>query len=213
MSTVRAFFNNERIATGRNSKDGRFFQAYPFKQYFDNKTIWREHVIKTIKEKEVVFVDEDKPVDKPVEKEKPVEQMSYQYSENTIVTLPAGRYYIGDVCYALKDILYDTVFGSNGYANGHYALNDGVFVVNSTAYGDGSYEGTNGYEYGVDAGIIGIASMGVCVPENKVYGGTLHTFTEPVKCSFKNGMFEFSSGNWHLEIDTAHEGDDDRSDC
>jgi hypothetical protein len=204
MSTIRAFLNEKRIATGRNSKDGRFFQAYPFKEYFESEAVWREFVIKTISQQEVVFVDEAKPV---VEEAKPDEK-PYVYSNSTLITLPAGRYYIGDICYAMKESVYNEVFGDKLYANGHYTTEDGVFVVSGTAYGDGSYKGTNGFEYGVDAGIIGIASMGVCNAEAELYGGTLHTFTEPVKCNFKYGIFNFTSGDWNLEIDTAFEEND-----
>jgi hypothetical protein len=132
----------------------------------------------------------------------PVEK-SYEYSTNTNVTLPAGRYYIGDLSYAMKNSVYHGVFGSTGYSSGHYKTKDGEFLLNRTAWGDGCYTASDGYEYGVDAAIIGIASMDVCNPEKDMYGGTLHTFTEPVKCTFNNGRFEFSSGYWFLEIDTV----------
>jgi hypothetical protein len=130
-------------------------------------------------------------------------EMPYEYTKGVTATLPAGRYYIGDLCYALKDTIYQGVFGENGYAPGHYKIVAGEFMIGRTAYGDGSYLGSNDFTYGVDAAIIGIASMSVCNPEEEVYGGTLHTFTEPVKCTFKNGLFEFSSGSWYLEIDTV----------
>ena len=139
-----------------------------------------------------------------------VATMDYEYSniktpilKSLIATLPAGRYYIGDLCYALKDTIYHGVFGENGYKSGHYKIVAGEFLVDRTAYGDGSYTGSNDFAYGVDAGIIGIASMSVCNSEEHVYGGTLHTFTEPVECVFRSGLFTFKSASWYLEIDTA----------
>ena len=79
MSTIRAFQNNIRIATGRVTKDGRFFQAYPAKMYFNSEQQWRDAVSKVfavtfMSDKSVEKVAK-KPVEKPVEKvaEKPVE--------------------------------------------------------------------------------------------------------------------------------------------
>jgi len=69
-------------------------------------------------------------------------------------TFPAGKYYIGDLCYVLDDEIYDAVVCNGGdgfFNNGKHTA--GHF---STAIGDGSYEGTNGKTYNVDAGIIGI---------------------------------------------------------
>ena len=193
MSTVRAFFDNKRIATGRMTKDGRFFQAYPIHQFYVNENAWRDE---WMKKSNVNFVIEGATATTPVEK-------PYEFSKNTSATLPAGRYYIGDICYVMKEYVYNHIFGDTNYEPGHYKTANGEFLVNRTAYGDGSYPSSNNYSYCVDAGIIGIASMDVCMPEDMVYGGTLHTFTDPVKCSFKNGRFEFSSGSWYLEIDTV----------
>lgn len=148
---------------------------------------------------------------------------NYTHYKYCSETLPAGRYYIGDLCYSLKEEIYEKVLGGNGYATGYYETEGGLFMLDHTAYGDGSYESevldtskrfevVKGFKYGVDAGIIGIASMNLCVPEEKVYGGTLHTFEEPVECSFKNGYFEFRSGKWSLTIDTAGSDDSDKDD-
>ena len=233
MSTIRAYSNSKRISTGRVTKDGRFFQAYPTKVYYMNEKDWRdawvkntnlefivEEVVKSLTERRssirkkatVTHVARSQPASAaPQTTPLPVEK-PYNYYREFVQTLPAGRYYIGDLCYAMKDDVYNGVFGGNGYASGFYKTKDGIFLLNRTAYGDGSYKGSNDFDYGVDAGIIGIASMSVCNPEKDVYGGTLHTFTEPVVCTFKNGgVFEFNSGDWFLEIDTALDFDDDAS--
>jgi hypothetical protein len=112
---------------------------------------------------------------------------------------------------SVKDEIYHGIFGGNGYTSCYYTTKEGCFLVNGTAFGDGSYKGTNGFDYGVDAGIIGIASLSVCNSEKDIYGGTVHTFTEPVKCKFQHGVFEFTSDSWYLTIDTAAEFDDDVS--
>lgn len=216
MSTVRAFQNDDRIATGRVTKDGRFFQAYPTKMYFNSEQQWRDAVSKAFT---ITFMDDtpiknlgkkvaQKVTEKPVEK---VAEKPYEYSKSTIQTLPAGRYYIGDLCYAMKVDVYDSIFGGKIYASGYYVMKNGRFLVDGTAYGDGSYEASSGYTYSVDAGIIGITSLSLCNPEDTIDGGTIHEFTKPVECTFKNGIFEFSSGSWYLTIDTAADFDDDAS--
>jgi len=68
-----------------------------------------------------------------------------------------GTYFIGDICYALDENIYDYIWGKKyEYENGEFKVGKSKFVVASTAYGDGCYEGTDGCEYGVDAGVIGI---------------------------------------------------------
>ena len=195
MSVVRAFSKSDRVSTGRVTKDGRFFQAYPTHIYYANEKAWRDD---WIKHTSVTFVVDGAPAPIPAVVVKP-----YEFSPITSATLPAGRYYIGDIGYVLKEDVYENIFGDTHFEPGHYKTKDGEFLVNRTAYGDGSYPGSDNYQYGVDAGIIGIASMSVCIDERYMYGGTLHTFGEPVECSFTQGFFRFSSGNWFLEIDTV----------
>lgn len=70
-------------------------------------------------------------------------------------TFPAGKYYIGDLCYVLGEENYESTVcdGADGFhTNGKHVI--GYF---GTAYGDGCYQDTKGRSYGVDAGIIGIA--------------------------------------------------------
>lgn len=189
MSVVRAFSNSKRVSTGRVTKDGWFFQAYPTHQFYENEMAWRDEWVKKMN---VNFVTGEKSA-----------QKDYEFSKNVTATLPAGRYYIGDIGYVIKEDIYENIFGDTNFEPGHYKMKDGEFLVNRTAYGDGSYPGSNNYQYDVDAGIIGITNISLCIDENKLYGGTLHTFTEPVKCSFTQGLFMFSSGNWFLEIHTV----------
>lgn len=89
------------------------------------------------------------------------------------VTLPPGRYFLGDPCYtagkdhtawqqwvdvadAMSQGFRQPIVG--GSYNGH------PVVASSTAYGDGTYMGSNGVSYSVDAGLIGV------VPEAVIKG-------------------------------------------
>lgn len=67
-----------------------------------------------------------------------------------------GKMYIGDLCYALDDDVYHGVWGANDYKDDAYKTDDGEFAMVGTAFGDGSYGSTIGFEFPVDAGIIGI---------------------------------------------------------
>lgn len=74
--------------------------------------------------------------------------------------MPAGRYYIGDLCYVMDDKEWDdfckiTIKG-NECLQGEFEMPDGrKFATYSTAWGDGCYRDQFGNEYSVDAGLIG----------------------------------------------------------
>lgn len=85
-----------------------------------------------------------------------LEEKAYGIKGDEFAKFGPGRYFIGDICYALPDKIYDEVWGDKyQYENGSY---DG-FAVHGTAYGDGTYEGTDGVSYSVDAGVIGITDI------------------------------------------------------
>ena len=121
--------------------------------------------------------------------------------------LPAGTYYIGDLCYVLGNDVYDNIFGGTGYGSGIYEeKNTGrAFLVAGTAYGDGMYVNSDMKDFAVDAGIIGICSHSLMAKNDG--GGHVYTFAGPVECDFNDGRFFFNSGTTYMVIDTT--GDDD----
>jgi hypothetical protein len=143
-----------------------------------------------------------------VRKKKPVDQNEWNFERVKKFTAPAGTYYIGDICYFLKDELYDGVFGGKGYESGLYTRkSDGAFfMVDNTSWGDGCYIGSDRFEYGVDAGIIGIVSRSLGPEKDQdMYGGKFHTFRDPVEIKFGDGVFRFKSHWNYLVIDTSDE--------
>jgi len=124
-----------------------------------------------------------------------------------VYSLPAGSYYIGDICYALDDEMYDNVFGGTGYSSGLYTSALGQFLVSNTYAGDGTYTGSDDVEYGVDAGVIGIVSQHLI--EGEPHGGKLYDFLTGVDVTMEDGVFTFESDDFHLEINTR---DDTASD-
>lgn len=60
--------------------------------------------------------------------------------------------YIGDPCYVLGGEDYDRACCREGL----FVTKRGCFFTDKTYYGDGSYEGSDGVEYYVDSGTLGV---------------------------------------------------------
>lgn len=72
--------------------------------------------------------------------------------------LGPGKYFIGDICYAMPTEKYHRVWGDKfQYQDGCYE--DFGFAVAGTMYGDGCYNGDDGVSYSVDAGVLGITNI------------------------------------------------------
>ena len=111
----------------------------------------------------------------------------WSYTNKRKAVLPPGRYYIGDLCYALHDTLYHKVYGSE-YEDGLYVSNlnpNHLFMMGGTG-GDGIFSGSDGKEYCVDAGIIGIAAEATLDKSKDCFEeGSMFTFNSPVEVTFK----------------------------
>ena len=74
--------------------------------------------------------------------------------------MPAGTYYVGDLCYVMSDEEWDEVCSitikDNKCIEGEFNLKDGRrFALYGTAWGDGLYNDQYGHSYSVDSGTIG----------------------------------------------------------
>lgn len=74
--------------------------------------------------------------------------------------MPAGEYYVGDLCYVMTDKEWDEICSitikGNKCLDGEFTMNDGRrFATYGTAWGDGEYRDQSGNRYAVDAGLIG----------------------------------------------------------
>jgi hypothetical protein len=131
---------------------------------------------------------------------------TWSYFDTDCVTLSAGTYYIGDVCYALGDAEeYEYVYGAQvdkkkeSYDDGLYSAGDDkFFFVGRTYDGDGSFKGMGRREFLVDAGNIGIIPKAFCckkafTKDGGIHGGHFFDFAGPVKCKFAGGVFNFES--------------------
>ena len=62
-----------------------------------------------------------------------------------------AKYVIGDLCNCLSDDEWEAFCNRD-------VIPDGVYIFR-TAYGDGTYIGSDGFAYGVDSGTIGICPL------------------------------------------------------
>lgn len=73
--------------------------------------------------------------------------------------MPAGKYYIGDLCYVMHpewDEFCSLTIEGHRVKDGEFNLKDGRrFATFTTRWGDGVYQDEQGNNYPVDAGLIG----------------------------------------------------------
>jgi hypothetical protein len=133
------------------------------------------------------------------------------------MTMPAGLYYIGDLCYVMHDEWSEVcsllIAGrDDGSCNeGEFVLADGRrFAIYNTAYGDGSYLDTDGNSYGVDSGSIGcIRIEDIRLTDKNTIGlGVALTFISPFETSGEGAVIRFGD----VEIDTDPPYEDDYDD-
>ena len=101
--------------------------------------------------------------------------------------LPAGKYYVGDLCYVMDDS-WDEIcehICHNKFSSGIFTLKDGTTMfVSGTRHGDGIYPDNIGNEYGVDSGTIGcvlVGSINLKHKGNKIKYGVVHDFKRQFK--------------------------------
>lgn len=127
--------------------------------------------------------------------------------ESFIINVEKGVY-IGDLCYALTDEVYHDVWGAADYEDGAYNSGNLEFAVVDTQYGDGCYMGSDGFDYPVDAGIIGICDSQL-VSKNIEGLGRIIPISGMVKISRdEQGTIQISFGNGRYEDIYIYTGDE-----
>ena len=110
--------------------------------------------------------------------------MSIDFTMDRTITVPAGTYYLCDPCYAINDEEWDNILESSGMLTRVYAEHErGVICAFSTSYGDGTYPGSDGHDYDVDAGLIGLVDARYWKGEEQPYSSTFVILTTPTECS------------------------------
>lgn len=128
---------------------------------------------------------------------------------NETFKMPAGRYFVGDLCYVMhpqwKEVCKNIIVGPN-CVDGQFTLKNGVrFTQFRTEYGDGRYADQLGNEYPVDAGLIGcILVDDISDPKAWMAGGNIIDFSEDFECSGKEGGTLIFG---HISIETGDDED------
>ena len=126
------------------------------------------------------------------------------------MTMPAGKYYIGDLCYVMHDAWDEFCqLTIDGYAckDGEFVLGDGRrFATFGTAYGDGTYRSNIGTSHSVDAGLIGCILVtdirDLTYDYDRILSlGAIVDFETPFEVSEDRGLICFG----HVQIETADE--------
>lgn len=145
-----------------------------------------------------------------------------------------ATHFIGDPCYVLHTVEVEGTEGlwaesfcealekaesSLGF-DGHFEYMGHPIFVHSTFHGDGSYEGTDGRSYGVDAGIIG--AIPVELIEDEVVQEMIKqpyvravslTADQLSRAYYEEGTFTFDTSEGRLDIETDPEEEYECEDC
>lgn len=131
------------------------------------------------------------------------------------MTMPAGKYYVGDLCYVLHDSwdeFCDITIDDRSCLSGEFNFKDGRrFASFTTKWGDGSYEDQYAREYLVDAGLIGCISVedidesmrDMTTGVGPRFGGQIMEFAEPFECYSHDGKIWF--GEIVVDTDPSYE--------
>ena len=131
------------------------------------------------------------------------------------MTMPAGRYYIGDLCYVMHPewdeacaLFFPTNQSGRG-VEGEFTLQDGRrFASFGTAFGDGEYYNNMGTSHLVDSGSIGCIRMEDIQDDtynNLDFLGVITEFDQPFEVEkIGRGLLKFG----HVEIETDPVYDD-----
>ena len=123
--------------------------------------------------------------------------------------MKAGNYVIGDPCYFTPENKWDELLNSCEIferPEGYYTNEQGE-KVNVLAFGtdsgDGNFESNIGFDFGVDAGLIGLMPSDEC--DGLPHGCVFHEFPKDFVCSYDEGTMYFGD----VVIHTGPEGEDE----
>ena len=125
-----------------------------------------------------------------------------------IYYLNAGKYYIGDITYAIQEDIFRNVFRNNNEKAGLYQTMGGLFLVGKTCE-NGTFTGTDNYDYEVDSGSIGIVSESLLEGEPEC--GRIYEFPEDIYVIIDDGKFTFEYDGFYMNIDTTTSFSDSES--
>lgn len=113
------------------------------------------------------------------------------------VSVPPGKYWLGDPCYSVPEPLWIDLLTSCDFFErpiGKVTTDTGEtyeVLALRTKFGDGVYHDQYGNEFPVDAGLIGLTPVGLArfIP----FGSTLVEFHEETNCFGVDGFLTFGN--------------------
>lgn len=139
-------------------------------------------------------------------------EQEQQLNEETVgekITAPSGKFWVGDPCYVLSDDVYYGIWDDKyHFEDGKIDVDDKLsFLVHGTAYGDGSYPSSNGFDYGVDSGTLAVIPMDLVAKLDGVQFGTVET-SNTAWLDYNDGTFDITLDNKSFSIETGDFEDD-----
>jgi hypothetical protein len=140
---------------------------------------------------------------------------------NDRLTLPAGKYFLGDPCYVLDgndrsewQNVCNQLWNGTGETGDITLLSGRKAVMFRTLYGDGGYLDQFGKVYSVDAGLIGLSPMEDVLEryaeDHLEQLGKFVEFSEPVECWADGPDFAvLHFGTYSIDTDPAEEPEED----
>lgn len=134
--------------------------------------------------------------------------------------MPAGKYYIGDLCYVMSDDwdeVCDLTIKKCEVIEGEFEMKNGRrFALYSTKYGDGMYKSNMGTKHGVDSGTIGCILVDdiIDIPKFEIDGklGAVVTMDRPFSTASRDGLIVFGdviintdSDEWYDDLELTDE--------
>lgn len=127
--------------------------------------------------------------------------------------MPAGKYYIGDLCYVMSDDwdeVCELTIKDSKVINGEFEMKDGRrFAMYSTKYGDGLYRSNMGTKHAVDSGTIGCILVDdiIDIPKFEIEDklGTVVTIDRSFSTAERDGLIVFGDVIINTESDEWYE--------
>ena len=131
------------------------------------------------------------------------------FVKNNTNVLPPGNYFVGDPCYFMNDLIYDSVWVDGFHkAPGHYSLPDGRgFII--TNISENGLSSSDLKTYSIDSGNFGIFSVDLGDYSKYTGNGTFYSFSLPVSFNYKNGTLTMKQGNSVVTFESYEHFSDD----
>ena len=126
-------------------------------------------------------------------------ETEWEFFDSSSSVLPAGKYYIGDVCHTTRkaEVYYETAC-----LDGLYESSEGSFVITAAAKGNSIYIGSDQIEYVVTSGTIGIISKSLIADDAELHGGSMYDFPTGLTVTAEYGELIIDSDEFCMKIDT-----------